>query len=50
MLQMTTGSNFFCNSKAKAVFKITGEDAFSFLQGQFSNDLRTPVGGATYGL
>ena len=50
MLQMITGSNFFCNSKAKAVFKITGEDAFSFLQGQFSNDLRTPVGGATYGL
>ncbi len=47
---MISGSKFFCNRQAKAVIKITGDDAFSFLQGQFTNDLRKPVGGATYGL
>lgn len=30
--------------------RATGEDAFSFLQGQFSNDLRAPAPAATYGL
>ncbi len=33
-----------------ALIKITGEDAFSFLQGQFTNDLRPPPGCVTYGL
>jgi folate-binding protein YgfZ len=30
--------------------RVTGEDAFGFLQGQFTNDLRQPPGRATYGL
>jgi folate-binding protein YgfZ len=30
--------------------KVTGEDAASFLQGQFTNELRQPAGGAVYGL
>jgi folate-binding protein YgfZ len=29
---------------------LTGEDAFTFLQGQFTNELRQPPGSATYGL
>jgi len=32
------------------VLRVTGEDAFSFLQGQFSNDLRQAIGTSTYGL
>lgn len=34
----------------QAVLRVTGDDAFSFLQGQFTNELRQPVGSATYGL
>lgn len=34
----------------RAVIRVTGEDAASFLQGQFSNELRKPTGSATYGL
>lgn len=33
-----------------ALLRVTGEDAFSFLQGQFTNELRRPPGSATYGL
>lgn len=36
--------------RPQAMIRVTGEDAFSFLQGQFSNELRHPVGSATYGL
>jgi folate-binding protein YgfZ len=34
----------------KALIKVTGEDAFSFLQGQFTNELRQAAGSVTYGL
>lgn len=41
---------FFPYSPA-AVLKISGADAATFLQGQFTNDLRlSPAGGASYGL
>ena len=30
--------------------RVTGEDAFTFLQGQFTNELRQPTGSAIYGL
>ena len=33
-----------------ACFKVFGEDAGSYLQGQFSNELRQPVGRVVYGL
>src|SRR3954464_3910292 len=33
-----------------AVIRVTGDDAFTFLQGQFTNELRQPVGSVTYGL
>jgi folate-binding protein YgfZ len=42
---------FYCNFPPRAVLKVTGEDALTFLQGQFSQDLRegqTPE--ANYGL
>jgi len=32
------------------LIRVTGEDAFTFLQGQFTNELRQPPGSATYGL
>lgn len=32
------------------LFRVTGEDAFTFLQGQFTNELRQPPGRAIYGL
>lgn len=47
---MILGSAFFNQHQPKAALRVTGEDAFSFLQGQFSNDLRQPAGVATYGL
>jgi folate-binding protein YgfZ len=47
---MILGSAFFNTYQPKAALRVTGEDAFSFLQGQFSNDLRQPTGVATYGL
>jgi len=34
----------------KTVLRVTGEDAFTFLQGQFTNELRQPPGSSTYGL
>lgn len=33
-----------------ALIRVTGEDAFTFLQGQFTNELRQPPGSATHGL
>lgn len=33
-----------------AMLRVTGEDAFGFLQGQFTNELRQPPGNAVYGL
>jgi len=33
-----------------ALIRVTGEDAFTFLQGQFTNELRQSPGSATYGL
>jgi folate-binding protein YgfZ len=33
-----------------ALLRATGEDAFAFMQGQFTNELRQPPGSATYGL
>jgi folate-binding protein YgfZ len=33
-----------------AVMRISGPDAYTYLQGQFSNDLRQPPGAAVYGL
>lgn len=33
-----------------AVLRVRGEDAFSFLQGQFTNDLKNPVGSVAHGL
>jgi len=32
------------------LLKVTGEDAFTFLQGQFTNELRQAPGSAIYGL
>jgi len=32
------------------LLRVAGEDAFNFLQGQFTNELRQPPGSATYGL
>src|SRR5690606_6138345 len=34
----------FCEDRTWAVLRVTGEDAFGFLQGQFSQDLRGGVG------
>lgn len=36
--------------RPQAVIRVTGEDAFTFLQGQFTNELRQAVGSVTYGL
>ncbi len=36
--------------RPQALLRVTGEDAFSFLQGQFTNELRQPPGSVTYGL
>jgi len=47
---MISDSAFFNKQPPKAILRVTGEEAFSFLQGQFSNDLRPPTGSATYGL
>src|SRR3954468_18308417 len=33
-----------------AVIRVAGEDAFMFLQGQFTNELRQANGGVVYGL
>lgn len=36
--------------RPSARLRVTGDDAFGFLQGQFTNELRQPSGSATYGL
>lgn len=45
-------ANCFLISKPAALLKVTGEDAFDYLQSQFSNDLRHPgiESPVTYGL
>jgi folate-binding protein YgfZ len=40
----------FAEFRPGAVIRVTGEDAFTFLQGQFTNELRQAVGRSTYGL
>ncbi len=47
---MTPKGYYFSSFRPAALLRVTGEDAFGFLQGQFTNDLRPPPGGATYGL
>jgi folate-binding protein YgfZ len=47
---MSDSSNKIFDRPPKAILRISGEDAFSFLQGQFSNELRHSLGSATYGL
>lgn len=47
---MTPRGDYFCGFKPAALLRGTGEDAFGFLQGQFTNDLRPPPGSAIYGL
>lgn len=44
--------NFSCAYfyRPSAIIKVYGEDAFTFLQGQFTNELRGGAGTATYGL
>jgi len=39
-----------CCYRPQAIINVSGSDAASFLQGQFTNDLRTPTGHVTYGL
>src|SRR4051812_37487917 len=41
---------FFRRFQPAAALRATGSDAFVFLQGQFTNDLRLPINGISYGL
>ncbi len=36
--------------RPNALLRVTGEDAFGFLQGQFTNELRQPPGSSSFGL
>ena len=47
---MISGEINLCNYRPKSLIKVTGDDALSFLQGQFTNELRQDPGSATYGL
>lgn len=47
---MISGKNFFAMVDLETALRATGEDVFDFLQGQFTNELRQPVGSAVYGL
>jgi folate-binding protein YgfZ len=47
---MISGRNSLSAYRPNALLRATGEDAFGFLQGQFTNELRQPAGSATYGL
>lgn len=47
---MISGVNATLSYRPGALIRVTGEDAFTFLQGQFTNELRQPAGSATYGL
>lgn len=49
-MNLTHGQAFY-RWRPSACLRVTGEDAASFLQGQFTNDLQqVPKNGATYGL
>jgi folate-binding protein YgfZ len=47
---MHISENRFAVSPPSAALRATGDDAAAFLQGQFTNELRKPVGSVTYGL
>jgi folate-binding protein YgfZ len=47
---MISGRDSFWEMNLGAVLRATGDDAFEFLQGQFTNELRHPAGSAVYGL
>lgn len=47
---MQFGNPCVIENRPRAVIRVTGDDAATFLQGQFSNELRKPIGSATYGL
>lgn len=47
---MQTGRAQILSYRPAAYIKVTGEDALSFLQGQFTNELRQEIGRVTYGL
>lgn len=48
---MISASKLLTENRPKAILRATGDDAFGFLQGQFTNELRqAPGGGAIYGL
>lgn len=47
---MISDVNFTQMHRLGALIRVTGEDAFTFLQGQFTNELRQSPGSATYGL
>ena len=36
--------------RPNTLIRVTGADAFTFLQGQFTKEFRQPPGSATYGL
>ena len=47
---MDLNHGFIFEQQPKTLLRVTGEDVFGFLQGQFTNELRQPPGSATYGL
>ena len=47
---MISGVNVTSLYRPAALIRVTGDDAFTFLQGQFTNELRQPPGSVTYGL
>jgi len=47
---MISGKMRILQCRPSALLRVTGEDAFTFLQGQFTNELRQAPGSATYGL
>lgn len=46
----SSNSLLFCNYRPAAWLRVSGADAASWMQGQFTNDLRTLADGAIYGL
>ncbi len=47
---MLNGRTYLHSYRPAAAIKAVGEDAFTFLQGQFTNELRQGVGNVVYGL
>jgi len=47
---MESGARFIPPFRPATLLRVTGEDAASFLQGQFTNELRQMPGSVTYGL